>query len=214
MPSLFETDHLNASVKDFRVAESSLQTIKPFVEQWHYTKSAKVNAQHVFSLMHDGELIGAMIYGLLAMSGQWKRYREYGVNGEKEIIELRRLCCIDETPKNTESYFIGRTIKWLKKNTDYKLIVSYADPHHGHEGTIYKASNFQHIGMTMPGKIIDYNGVRHHDRCVRHINENHYKKTGEKVLADSAVRLIKALESGEAKWVNTPGKHIYIYPLR
>ena len=53
-------------------------------------------------------------------------------------MELRRLCCIDETPKNTESYFIGRTLRWLRKNTGYKVVVSYADTHHGHEGTIYK----------------------------------------------------------------------------
>ena len=51
-----------------------------------------------------------MMYGQIAMANVWKKY----VSKEKDLIELRRLCCIDNTPKNTESYFIGFTLRWLK----------------------------------------------------------------------------------------------------
>ena len=69
--------------------------------------------------MLDGStLIGAMIYGKIAMADVWKKYAD----NESDLIELRRLCCIDDTPKNTESYFIGKTLKWLKQNT---TITSY-----------------------------------------------------------------------------------------
>jgi hypothetical protein len=163
--------------------------------------------------MHEGEMIGAMIYGYTAMFGQWNAFTDYGVEKESDMVELRRLVCIDDTPRNTESYFIGKTIRWLKKNTDYKVIVSYADPHHGHSGTIYKASNFKHIGMTQAGKIIDWNGRRYHDKSVRDINRSIFKRTGERVLVSSAVKMKQALESGEAKFVETPPKHIYVYPL-
>ena len=40
-------------------------------------------------------------------------------------MELRRLVCIDDTPKNTESYFIGKTLRWLKHNTDVEVVVSF-----------------------------------------------------------------------------------------
>jgi hypothetical protein len=211
---LFQTDHTTASVTDFIVREVPFNVVSPFIEKWHYSHSAKGQSpKHCFALMHDGDMIGGMIYGFFAMRNQWKKYSVYGVDDEFEVIELRRLVCIDETPRNTESYFIGQTIKWLKKNTNYRIIVSYADPHHGHAGTIYKATNFYHVGMTSPGKIIDFNGKRYHDKCVRDINKAHHRKTGERVLAQSAVRLINALESGEAKMVETPGKHIYVMPL-
>lgn len=211
---LFQTDHTTASVTDFIVKEVPFNVVSPFIEKWHYSHSAKGQSpKHCFALMHDGDMIGGMIYGFFAMRNQWKKYSIYGVDEEFEVIELRRLVCIDETPRNTESYFIGQTIKWLKKNTNYKIIVSYADPHHGHAGTIYKATNFYHVGMTSPGKIINFNGQRYHDKCIRDINKSHFRKTGERVLAQSAVRLISALESGEAKMVETPGKHIYVMPL-
>ena len=211
---LFETDHTTASVTDFTVREVPFNVVAPFIEKWHYSHSAKGQSpKNCFALMHEGDMIGAMIYGFFAMRNQWKKYSVYGVDDEFEVIELRRLVCIDETPRNTESYFIGQTIKHLKKNTNYKIIVSYADPHHGHAGTIYKATNFYHVGMTSPGKIIDYNGKRYHDKCIRDINKAHLRKTGERIPAQSAVRLINALESGEAKMVETPGKHIYVMPL-
>lgn len=209
-----EEDHTSASVTEFIVKEVPFHIVAPFIEKWHYSHSAKGQSpKHCFALMHNGDMIGGMIYGYFAMRNQWKKYSCYGVDEEFQVIELRRLVCVDDTPRNTESYFIGQTIRWLKKNSDYKIIVSYADPHHGHAGTIYKATNFYHVGMTSPGKIIDYNGKRYHDKCIRDINKAHFKKTGERILAQSAVRLINALESGEAKMVDTPGKHIYVMPL-
>ena len=95
-----------------------------------------------------------MIYGPLGMANAWRKYGE----SESDVIELRRLCCIDATPKCTESYFIGKTQRWLKKNTNYKIIVSYADAYHGHRGTIYKATNFKYEGLTSPGADL-YNTV-------------------------------------------------------
>ena len=137
MFSLFDTDHKSCSVKDFTINLTEIKNVRKFVETWHYSGSSHISSvQYTFALMHQGDMIGAMIYGLPAMVGQWKKYAEYGVEKERDIIELRRLCCIDETPRNTESYFIGKTIRWIKKNTDHKIILSYADTHNGHEGKI------------------------------------------------------------------------------
>ena len=84
---------------------------------------------------------------------------------EKHLIELRRLCCIDDTPKNTESYFIGRTLRWMKNNTDIKKVISYADKTYNHEGGIY--SNFKHLGMTQPSKVIVWDKKLYHEKTIR-----------------------------------------------
>ena len=149
--------------------------------------------------MDGSEIIGGMIYGRIAMAGVWKKYTE----NESELTELRRLCCIDDTPKNTESYFIGNTLRWLKKNTNIKRVISYADMTYQHEGTIYKASNFKHCGMTAKGRVIMYQGKRYHDKTIR------TKYKGE--LKPFAKRIKDALNNGEAEYVKTKGKHIYIY---
>lgn len=193
-----------SSVKDYAVVPCSVPEIREFVETWHYSKNLTgVSTRYNFKLLDlNKNLVGAMVYGPLGMASVWKRY----VDKKSDVIELRRLCCIDDTPKNTESYFIAQTIKWLHQNTNIKKIVSYADLQHGHEGTIYKASNFDLIGQTVPCKMIRYRGRIYHEKGLRN-----YKKNGQ--LQDSAKNLAKALETGEAEMFWTKEKNIYVYDL-
>lgn len=191
------------SVKSFKVELCQRNEIKDFVEKWHYSKSINgLRVSYCFKLLDGENLIGAMIYGNLAMANCYKKYVEL----ENDIIELRRLCCIDDTPRNTESYFIGQTLKWLEKNTSIKKVVSYADPEFGHSGGIYKATNFQHIGYTGAGRVIIYKDRRYHDKCIRTKNNGKLKPFAQDIK--------NALESGEAKYIKTKPKVTYLYELR
>jgi hypothetical protein len=158
-------------------------------------------SSYCFKLLDDNKLIGGMLYGKMAMANAWKKYGEE----EADVIELRRLCCIDDTPKNTESYFIGGTLRWLKQNTDIKIVVSYADPEYNHTGIIYKASNFNLIGKTSVGRVIWWNGKKYHDKAIR----TKYKGN----LKPFAKRLKKAIDNKEAYYKKTQGKNIFIYRL-
>ena len=203
-----ELDLTKANVKDFIVKPSNLRVTRDFVEKWHYSRNVNgLRISQIFGLFHEKNLIGAMIYGALGMANNWKKF----VEAESKVVELKRLCCIDKTPKNTESYFIGKTLRWMKQNSDYDLVVSYADTYYGHEGIIYKASNFKHMGLTTKGKVIDYNERYYHDKCIRTYYTN---KDGEKVIKPFAQKIKGALETGEAKYVEMPEKHIYIYSLK
>lgn len=180
----------------------SREYIASFVEKYHYSGNINgVIADHCFKLTRNGELIGAAIFGRLAMASQWKRYGEH----EEQVLELRRLVCVDETPKNTESWFIARCLKWLKNYTEVQTIVSYADPEYGHSGIIYRASNFVFEGTSSPGRVIVWNGKKYHDKAVR------TKYRGK--LKPFAQELLNALERGEAKYKETVGKNIYTYKL-
>ena len=191
------------SVKKYLVKCCHRKEIKTFIETWHYSKNINgVISDYSFKLIDKDQIIGAMIYGRIAMANVWKKY----VNSRNELIELRRLCCIDDTPKNTESYFIGYTLRWLKKNSKIKKVISYADETYNHSGTIYKASNFKHIGMTNKGKVIVYNNKLYHDKTIR------TKYKGK--LKPYCLKIKDALNTGEAYYKNTLGKHIYIYQLK
>ncbi len=195
-------------VTDYKVKPATIQEIRSFVEEWHYSGSVNgLRVSYCFGLYDDGALIGGMIYGGLGMANAWKKYAD----SEDEVIELRRLCCIDDTPKNTESYFIGQTLRWIKKHTDIKVIVSYADAHYGHEGTIYKATNFEHAGMTSKGRVIVWGEKQYHDKTIRTYYTN---KAGVKDLKPFAKRVKDALDSGEANYQDRPPKHIYVMNLR
>lgn len=191
-------------VRDFSVELCERKEVVSFIEHWHYSKNVNgLTTDYCFKLLDaEGNMIGAMIFGKIAMANVWKKYSE----SEKDLTELKRLCCIDETPKNTESFFIGGALRWLKKNTDIKTVISYADTTYSHSGTIYKATNFNHCGMTAKGRVIMHEGKRYHDKTIR------TKYKGK--LKPFAERIAKALEEGKAKYVRTLGKHIYIYKLK
>jgi hypothetical protein len=193
------------SVKNFQVRLVDRSEITEFIENWHYSKSINgVKSSYCFGLYDDNKLIGAMLFGTVGMANAWKKYAE----NESEILELRRLCCIDDTPKNTESYFIGKCLRYLKKETSIKYIVSYADTNHGHRGTIYKASNFEYKGMTNSGRVIMRlsDGKQYHDKTIR----TYYKGK----LKPFAQKIKDQLENGEAVYKKTTGKHIYFYTLK
>ena len=195
-------------VKKFKVEICKREEIREFIEKWHYSHDINgLRISHCFKLLYETKhpffdtaydnIIGAMIYGGFAMANNWRKYSDK----EEDVIELRRLCCIDDTPKNTESYFIGKTLKWLGRNTNIKRVISYADEQYGHKGVIYKASNFEYLGITSKGKIINYNGKIYHDKTIR-------------AKRPYAKKIKKALDNGTAFYQKTKGKHIYSYYLR
>ena|ERR1039458_8498040 len=204
--NLFEVEVVTASigkVKQFRVELCYIQSITDFIEKWHYSKNVNgLTIDYCFKLIDiEGNIIGAIIYGKIGMADVWRKYAEK----ESDLVELKRLCCIDNTPKNTESYFIGKTIRWLQKNTSIKKVISYADTTYNHSGTIYKASNFIHVGMTNEGRVIMFEGKRYHDKTIRTM----YKGK----LKPFALKIKNAIQNGTAKYEDTGAKHIYLYEL-
>lgn len=188
---------------NYTVRQVSRSEVKDFIEEHHYSHNINgLRVAHCFGLFDGETLVGAMLYGGLAMANAWKKYGD----SDAEVLELRRLVLIDDTPRNSESFFIGHTLRWLKKNTQVKTIVSYADPNYGHSGVIYRATNFTHVGMTSPGRVIMWRGKKYHDKAIR------TKYKGE--LKPFARELKAALDSGAAKYVKQKPKHIYVYKLR
>lgn len=96
---------------------------------------------HAFGIHVRGKLMGVVTYGTPA-----SRHLQMGACPTRpgNVIELNRLWLDDELPKNSESWFVSRTLKMLPP----KIVVSYADPLHGHYGYIYRALNFNYAGWT------------------------------------------------------------------
>lgn len=192
-------------IKDFKVKLVDREVIKEFIENWHYSKSINgVKSSYCFGLYHDEVLIGAMLFGTLGMANAWKKYSD----NPNDIIELRRLCCIDDTPKNTESFFIGHCLRFLKKQTKIKHVVSYADANQSHTGIIYRATNFKYLGLTSGGRVILRlsDNKQYHDKTIR----TYYKGK----LKPFAQKIKDQLENGEAVYIKQIGKHIFYMKLK
>ena len=200
-----EIDVRDKLVKSFMMKLIERNEAKPFIEKWHYSKSINgVMSSYIFGLYSDNNLIGVILYGKLGMANAWKKYSD----NKDDILELRRLCCIDNTPKNTESYFIGQTLRYLKKYTKIKHIVSYADGEQGHVGTIYKATNFSFLGMTAKSSVI----IRVKDNKQFHEKTIRTKYNGK--LKPYAQQLKDDLSNGNAYYKKTVGKSIYYMRIR
>jgi len=192
------------NLKGWTVSKVERKDIKDFVETWHYSKSINGCITDYCYALYDtnGEMKGAMFYGKMAMANQWKRFAE----NIGDVIELRRLCCVDDTPKNAESFFIGRSLRLLKADWAGSIVVSYADKEFGHQGTIYKASNFKQLEDIVGAKVIMYDGRRYHDKTIR----TKYKG----ILKPFAQKIKNALECGMAYYHKTAGKYTYVYKLK
>lgn len=128
---------------DYEVRQVSSQEAMRMVVENHYLHR-RASAMYCYGLFDGEEMIGCVVYGKPASNALCK-----GVCGPEEaekVIELTRLWIQDGTPKNTESYLIGRSLRLLPKDRD--IIVSYAEIQAGHVGTVYQATNWIYTGMS------------------------------------------------------------------
>ena len=194
------------SVTDFTVEEIPRKSVVKFIEKHHYSHNVNgVQSLYHYGLFTEGnfglpKMIGAMMYAHPSMPATAAKYNP--INPDK-CLELRRLVCIDDTPKNTESYFIGQTFKLLKRDTDMEVIVSFADQHHGHTGVIYKATNFDYLGETGKGRILMVDGKEMHSRSLNQLDRPYGRELNRRYKAGDK----------NIFWKNTEPKHIYVYYL-
>ena len=193
-------------VSDFTVESVPRSAIQKFIEKWHYSHSTN-GVQHTqcFALFDGMTMIGAMMYALPSMKATAAKYNP--INPDR-CWELRRLCCIDDTPTNTESFFIGKTLKWLKQNTDAEVIISYSDLHYGHEGIIYKASNFIHLGESPASRMLMVDGKEFHSRSMNNVHRPYGRALKRRWDAKKA-----GAEDDGIYFVDRKPKNIYVYYL-
>lgn len=98
----------------------------------------------------------------------------------RDWVELRRMACAPDAPRNTASRFLSEMIRFLKTNSNYKKAISYQDTA-VHFGTIYKAANWK-IGFVSAPRV--------RDRSKNRVNTNRlYRKNINGVEADSSSKV-------------------------
>jgi hypothetical protein len=196
-------------VRDFTVEPVERKVIQNFIHKHHYSHDTNgIQQRQCFALYNDNKIIGAMMYAIPSMPNTAKKYNP---DNPKRCWELRRLCCIDDTPTNTESYFIGQTLRWLRQNTDTEVIVSYADLEQGHEGVIYKASNFHYFGQSGGGQVLMVDGKKYHARSLNQ-KEKPYGRALKRRWDNKDGHNFWESEQ-DMYFVKTKPKNIYVYYL-
>jgi len=144
----------------FDIRKIDHKTAKLWVETWHYSRRIPTGKNISFGVFADENLYAVIVYGIGVNPYQAKFLKV------KQVLEIKRMCRseppIHEYPL---SKFISATIKLVRKEFSCDCIVAFADPEQGHEGTVYKASNFKLHGVTNPEwHLVDANGEKRHRR--------------------------------------------------
>ena len=154
-----------ADVRNLNVIPLPRRLAKRVIEKEHYLHSMPGGTDLCFGVLTDGRLQGALTFG----AGPANAYRLVDGADPDDCLTLTRFLLGDDLPHNSASRVIGETIRILRRSTDVKFIVTYADPAYGHTGTIYQALNWLYTGLSEPTPRFDLgDGIVRHSRSVAH----------------------------------------------
>lgn len=171
--------------------------IRDVIVARHYLRSMPAAPRRCYGVFLDGALVGAVVF----TSGPRQGHRLLMAARPQQVSELARLWLSDAIPPNGESRVLGVLLRTLRRDTDWKLILSYADPAAGHVGTIYQATGWTYLGVTEPNTYVRLpDGRLHHPRSVftgyGSNNVRHLRATGVAAMRE-----------------RTGGKYRYAYVL-
>ncbi len=136
------------------------------LEREHYLHSLPGGTKLAFGVFLDGKLLGAIALGV----GPINAHRLVEGATPDDCLTLTRLWLSDALPSNSESHTIAIVLRALRRYTNLKFLISYADPSRGHMGTIYQASGWLYIGLSDTTPLYDLgDGAIHNSRSLGYV---------------------------------------------
>lgn len=135
-----------ARLRDYKVQRISHSIAAPFIVQHHYAKGCANTSTESFGLMRDDVLVGAALW----MPPTKVAAQSVDPEDWRRVLSLSRLAVAPSEPTNAESLFIGAMLRTLNEERRWTCVVTYADESQGHNGTIYRATNWRYLGRTKP----------------------------------------------------------------
>jgi len=140
--------------KNFVIRKINKLQCKSILQEYHYL--SKINkgfrSGHNFGLFNGEVLVGVCIFHSPSVPETVKGCFGLKRNEQHNIFELGRLCILPTVIQpNILSWFVSRSIKFLRKEVRVKALLSYADASF-HTGYIYQATNFGYYGLTAKKK--------------------------------------------------------------
>lgn len=127
------------------VSPVSHLTAARMVKEFHYARRVP-SIVFAVGLYVDQVLAGVCTYGIPASP---EVRLACGAEFRWRTIELNRLFIHEWAGRNSESYLLGQSFRWLReRHPEYCVLVSYADTAQGHTGAIYRATNWLYTGTS------------------------------------------------------------------
>lgn len=193
----FEWD--GTPVKNMKVYPITVKEARKYIASFHYSRTMPDSTKYVYAGYLGDKLCGIICYGMGCGKSQYTSLFPNIENGH--YLELTRLWCPNDMPKNTESKLIGESLKQLPKNIE--VVISFSDQGEGHSGTIYQATNWYYVGVNNGGKMLIKDGVKKHPRLLGIYRMRHPE------LKDKSTEELRCLLGYE--YCESGRKHKYVF---
>lgn len=172
---------------DLKLDWCSHEAAKYAVEHWHYSRKLPAGKRVSIGVWEGGQFIGVVMFGTGAAPQAHMPFRV----GRYEVAELVRVALRRHVAAVTR--IVAIAIRMLKSQSHgLRVIVSYADPKHGHIGGIYQGGNWVFVGTG--GAPWRANGI--HNRVFGTVKARAIEKLGPDVV-----------------FTTEPPKYKYVMPL-
>ena len=162
-----------AAPQSLRVQPVPIRVAKTMIVHNHYLHSLPGGTQLAFGIFVEPMLLGAMTFGV----GPFNAHRLVSGASADDCAVLTRFWLSDELRPNSESRVLGIVTRALRRHTNIKFLVSYADPSKRHIGIIYQATNWIYTGLSNAVPLYELgDGVDRHSRSVSHAFGTHSLK--------------------------------------
>jgi hypothetical protein len=166
------------------------------VRAFHYSHGLPAGRLISVGAWEAGAFVGAVIFGRGASSEIGSPFRLK----QSQVCELVRVALGPHTtPTSRIASIAVRLLHRLCPGL--RLIVSYADPEHGHVGTLYQAMGWLFIGTTNRESLIRLDGSLLHPRTVA----SRYRTR--------SIEWLRAHVADDAAHMRTAPKYRYVLPL-
>ena len=189
----------------YEIHKITTKEAKDYIKTHHYSHGCHNGPSPCYGLFVGNSLIGVLMFATPCSENV--RSSVFGEEYKNHVTELHRLHIKDTldgkiVPKNTESWFISRCLKSLKRDKPkIWAVLSFADSTEGHNGTIYKATNAYFCGTTSKSTFFfDTQGrLRHPRQCGVNITKDEAKSRGwDVVKRDSKYRYLFLLPNSKS----------------
>jgi len=138
---------ISVSEAHYKIKAISAKKATLYMRINHYTHTCVPIQVASYGLYEEQSLIGAIVFALPVSESV--RISVFGEEYKNRVTELVRLHLLDLTPTNTESWFVSRCLKLLKKDhPELWAVISFSDTTMNHFGTVYQSCNFYKVGTS------------------------------------------------------------------
>lgn len=145
-----------------RIAKANTKAVDYACKNFHYSQSVPA-VQYAYNIYNDSEeWCGVIVFGGGANNNLPKSFNK----NAGEVLELERVALNGK--QETTSKAVAMSLKQLHKDDPLcQIVVSFSDHRQKHLGTIYQATNWIYLGLTLTSDTqYFYKGKWTHERTI------------------------------------------------